>query len=157
MGAGVSPAQAEASDFLWRWPGRDPLHGVSDAEALRLLCSGNLVPNTAYQALLGEVRSGQGFLDEIPVMDGGFRFTRMLFGRGVLVPNVIALTAEWPNEASRRVRHYEYRDADGLVYVLIRPEICGNWSLRIVQTQGQCVRDNALCGPECDSLRRNQI
>ncbi len=157
MGVGASPAQAEASDFLWRRPGADPLRGVSDAEALRKLASGNLVPKLAHQALLSKVQSGQGFPDEIPVMDGGFRFTRMLFGRGVLVPNVIALTAEWPNEASRRVRHYEYRDTDGLVYVLIRPEICGNWSLRIVQTQGQCVRDNALCGPECDSLRRNQI
>lgn len=143
---------AGPGDFEWRRPGADPLRGVSDAAAIAKLASRGLIPPEVQQQFLALIREGKFAWDEIP---NNFFFTRMLFGRGVIAPNTIALTDQWPPGASRQVRRYMVRVV-GTVYVLIRPEVCGNWALRIVTIQGECIRDVAGCTPECEQLRKNQ-
>lgn len=148
----LARADAGPGDFEWRRPGADPLRGISDQAAVAKLASDGLMSPEVQQQFLGLIRQGRFAWDEIP---NDFRFTRMLFGRGVIAPNTIALTSQWPASASRQIRRYEVRTG-GTVYVLVRPEVCGNWALRIVTIQGECIRDVAGCTPECEQLRKNQ-
>ena len=141
-------------EFLWRVPGRDPLHGMTDTQAVQKLASGGMIPPDALNALLNLVGQGVFRVDSIP---HNFFFTRMLFGFGIIAPNTRALTDEWPDTATRRVKVYEYEDKKTHIsYVLIRPDVCGNWSLRIITAQGVCVQDDTKCDPSCTQLRINQ-
>ena len=152
MALATTRVRAQTADFLWRRPGADPLRGISDQAAVAKLASDGLMSPEVQQQFLGLIRQGRFAWDEIP---NDFRFTRMLFGRGVIAPNTIALTSQWPVSVSRQIRRYEVRTG-GTVYVLVRPEVCGNWALRIVTIQGECIRDVAGCTPECEQLRKNQ-
>lgn len=149
----ATEVRAQTADFQWRRPGADPLRGrISDQAAVAKLASDGLMPPEVQQQFLDLIMQGGFAWDEIP---DNFRFTRMLFGRGVIAPNTVALTSQWPVSASRRIRRYEVR-VGSTVYVLVRPEVCGNWALRIVTIQGECIRDVAGCTPECEQLRKNQ-
>lgn len=145
-------------EFPWRRPNVAPYKGNLKT-AVVLLTSGGLVPPDVG-ALLGE-KAANGVPDWSEDIPLNFRITRMLFtegGKHIVATNVVAMTDRWPQGVTRRADFYRVHAADGKVYLLIRPHVCGNWSLRILTPQGVCIEDPILCekSKDCEKLRRLQ-
>ena len=149
----VLSAMAQAKTFDWVRPGADPYRG-SDDRALTLLASDNLIPSAAVQGLRNLMRNGGCHMES--VIPNDFQITRMLFGNDVRVPNVVARTSQWSSGVPRSVRVCTYRAQGGVIYILLRPDVCGNWSVRIVTVQGVCIVDQLLCDGKCEKIRNNQ-
>jgi len=145
-------------DFKWSRPNVAPYKG-SVTTATELLMSDGLVPEDIKARLRGKATHGvPDWSEDIP---HNFRFVRMLFTNGtrhVTATNVVAMTGVWPRGATRRADFYRVRADDGKVYLLVRPHVCGNWSLRVLSPQGVCIEDPILCGQQkdCEELRRLQ-
>jgi hypothetical protein len=123
--------------------------------ALRKLLHPGVIPDQvkrerAIAALRDRIASGPTYIDVIP---RNFRSTNMVFAGGQVLPNVVAVTDAWQPGQSRQADWYEYRDPDGTLFVLFRPHVCSNWSLRIVTPQGLCIYDEILCEGECLTVR----
>ncbi|MDO8517880.1 MAG: hypothetical protein Q7S26_01130 [bacterium] len=150
--AAQRPRRKEAAKhFDWTHPGVRPYTG-SDEQAFASLASGGLIPPHVLAPLQDAVRNNAGYQDTIP---DGYRFTRMLFGSGSRVNNVVAHTAQWPAEATRAIVRYEYRLHEK-VYVLLRPSVCGNWALRILNIQGVCIACVDCAQDDREEIKREQ-
>lgn len=158
--AAVPPSEdpPRPQEFHWPRPNIAPYKG-SAKTAVVLLTSDGLVPPDVIEQLYAKASSGvPDWSEDIP---RNYRITRMLFtdgGKHVVATNVVAMTDRWPQKATRLADFYRIRAADGKVYLLIRPHVCGNWSLRIVTPQGVCIEDPVLCEQkkDCEKLRRLQ-
>lgn len=124
--------------------------------ALSKLLHRGLIPDDAKRArvtagLLARVQAGPNDVAPIPP---NFRSTNMVYADGVVLPNVVSGVEHWRADQTRQADWYEFRDRDGTLYVLFRPHVCSNWSLRIITLQGYCIYDEILCQGECLKLRK---
>lgn len=148
------PSPREAKHFDWLHPGVRPYTGPDDERALNMLASGGVViPAEAHTQLSAQVRAGAGYPEQ--TIPNGYFFTRMLFGDSKRVSNVIARTDQWPQGATQAIVRYSYRLADK-VYVLLRPSVCGNWALRVISLQGECIACVDCAQDDCEEIEREQ-
>lgn len=135
------PSIGHAADFHWLHPGAEPYQGTPE-QAITALAP--KVPAAVRTVLLHMLVTGEGCREtDIP---NGFRFDLMLFGKGKKKANVIADTAKWPPNVPRTMLMCTVRH-DGREYVLLRPTICKNVSLRIISIQDECIPCEE-CGPQ---------
>ena len=148
------PSRKEVKHFDWTYPGVRPYTG-SDEQAFTLLASGGLIPPHVLAELRERVRNNAGDLED--TISDGDRFTLMVFGKGTRMPNVVARAIQWPSGATRAIIRYEYRFKER-VYVLLRPSVCGNWALRVLTIQGECIAciECTQDDPECEEIRLEQ-
>ncbi|MBX9906888.1 hypothetical protein K2X96_03255 [Patescibacteria group bacterium] len=143
-----------ATESCWVRPGIAPYGHDSRLvpAALDKLLTPDIVPVAAdREAIRRFVLIGTpSWRENIP---SNFRATRMLFRGGQTLPNVVADTARWGN-ATRMASFYRIALSDGSIALVGQPDICGNWFIVIITPQGVCIRDEVLCGPECERLRR---
>lgn len=159
-GVAVNPAKPGSPcnpqlETCWPRANVAPYGSGSVDVALRKLLHAGVVPDEgkrerAIAALRDRIASGPTYVDVIP---RNFRSTNMVFAGGQVLPNVVAVTDEWQPGQSRQADWYEYRDPDGTLFVLFRPHVCSNWSLRIITPQGLCIYDESLCEGECLTVR----
>jgi hypothetical protein len=148
---------AFAQDFHWTHPGGYKYTGTVEQA---LAAFADIVPPQARALLLQKVRSGQKSTDEVT---SGFRVTRMMFGNGQRVPNVVVSASDfqspWWRGASKRLDVYEVTimtNARKVTYTLYRPWECGNWSVAVYTFQGECIKDELLCDEGCQKIKAHQ-
>lgn len=98
--------------IMWTRPDSNPYRGTR-AEAIALL--GIPTPPPAMQCRLREIGDGE-------------RFREMVFGRRSVEFDVVADIARWPASASRWADDCMYI-SEGREWHLVRPLVCGNWSV----------------------------
>lgn len=146
----------QSIETCWDRAAVAPYGNGSVERAIDLLVAQDVVADAGKrarikQALLTKVRQGPEWVEPIP---RNFRSTRMVFANGTVLPNVVAGTERWSAGQTRMADFYQHVESDGTVYLLFRPHICSNWSLRIITPQGVCIRDELLCAGECEKLRK---
>lgn len=146
----------QSIETCWNRAAVAPYGNGSVERAIDLLVAPDVVADAGKrarirQSLLAKVRQGPEWTESIP---RNFRSTRMVFANGTLLPNVVAGTEHWSSGQTRMADFYQHIEQDGTVYLLFRPHVCSNWSLRIITPQGVCIRDELLCAGECDKLRK---
>lgn len=145
----AAKAIAEEALNYWRRPNVAPLQLKKPEQAMELLNHDGIVPPDVVAKLLSKVASGTP--DWTEPLPASYQLTRMGFTRGgthIALGNVIAVTEAWEG-ATRLADFYSAEGTDGRIYLLIRPHVCNNWSLRIVTLQGVCIKDTTRCSKDC--------
>lgn len=153
----VGPQLAAAEEYRWKHPGGDP-NKETVAQSVERFA--DKVPADVRGLLVWEYKN-HAAISGIPGYEGavwageifpGMHTTRMTFGYGKVVPNVIVdprdfQAPQW-QRASKRVAVYQItkkspaRNDTYYIYVF---EVCGNVALVILDTQGNCITDETLC------------
>lgn len=111
------PSANKSVEFLYKFPGRDPYKG-SLKDALEMLG----YPSEVSRGLEAKVASNHFTWMKI---NKGDRLAAMTFGKMKFRRNVIAA---WENSNHSELAKLYEIEADGKIYRLLCPIVCGNWS-----------------------------
>lgn len=139
-------------DFLWKRPGAEKCVTCDLGKFLT-----EHYPADVARALDQKVRDNDLTMINIKEHD---RFDAMLFGKNKTRTNTVAA---WSNGKKEPARAYAVTK-DRYTYLLIWPEVCGNWASRIVENAAKTAipthstqkEDGAVCAT-CPELRPSYV
>jgi hypothetical protein len=139
-----------SNDFLWKRPGADKCVKCDLGKFLT-----EHYPGDVARALNQKVRNDDFEMINIKEHD---RFDAMLFGTNKTRTNTVAA---WKNGKEERARAYAVTK-NRYTYLLIWPEVCGNWASRTVNTVQMTTpirdtkKEEVLCAT-CPELRPSYV
>ena len=150
-----NPASADDRLFHWRKPGGDPYRGTLDS-ALSAFSDLLVRDPDVTDELRQKVHQNRG---TPALVFENWQVTRMMFGAGQRVPNVIVDSSDlaaWGSASRRMMMYTAQRHAGGEArfYAIFRPEVCNNWCIRLGSRV--CILDTVLCDQGCTKLKAKQ-
>lgn len=152
-------AAAQEPEYThWRNPGAYP-YQLGDQQALQSFAD-LLNQYGLYADMQNAVLRTPGDPDELQPLPRGFKVTRMLFGTGQRLPNVIVVPEDlgsrgWEGRTrSMQVWTVEKKiGGQKLIAQYYRHAVCQNRSLFLGWVQGECILDRALCEQDADCIK----